>query len=171
MIAICKRQNWIARGLRLLQLLEKDINCSEDSTRPRGRVLHPVCHHLVTGLPPSAFFPVSANNLSVLGHSFATVLPPFCQQLNTTLIVVCHYSSAVLPTFCHLYANIFASHWHHFITFLLPFSHHSANTIPPFHHLSMTILPSLCQYLPPFCQHSPSFCHHPANNKPHLPLF
>lgn len=154
MIAICKRQNWIARGLRLLQLLEKDINCSEDSTRPRGRVLHPVCHHLVTGLPPSAFFPVSANNLSVLGHSFATVLPPFCQQLNTILIVVCHYSSAVLPTFCHLYANIFASYYHHSITFLLPFYH-----FPP------------SQYLPPFCQHSPSFYHHPANNKPHIPLF
>lgn len=134
MIAICKRQNWIARGLRLLQLLEKDINCSESSTRPRGRALHPVCHHLVTGLPPSAFFPVSANNLSVLGHSFATVLPPFCQQLNIILIVVCHYSSAVLPTFCHLYANIL----HHIGTILSLFSYHSPTILPTLYHPSTT---------------------------------
>lgn len=148
MIAICKRQNWIARGLRLLQLLEKDINCSEDSTRPRGRVLHPVCHHLVTGLPPSAFFPVSANNLSVLGHSFATVLPPFCQQLNTILIVVCHYSSAVLPTFCHLYANIFCIILPPFYHISLTILSLSSITLP----ISTTILPTFPIVLPPSCQ-------------------
>lgn len=147
MIAICKRHNWIVRGLRLPPNVGKGYKLQQglhEAIRTRSlSALPPSCHHSSTiNLCSSRSLPTTC-----LWHEIVIVLLPFCQQLNTILAVVCHHPTSFLPTFYRLYANIFFKSYCDHSTI----SHHIA-----LHHPPTTFL--LLSY-----HRSTNIHHHPAN--------
>lgn len=154
MIAICKRHNWIVRGLRLPPNVGKGYKLQQglhEAIRTRSlSALPPSCHHSSTiNLCSSRSLPTTC-----LWHEIVIVLLPFCQQLNTILAVVCHHPTSFLPTFYRLYANIFFYH----IATILPFptTLHCTIRPPPFYYyptialpISTTTLPTFTTALPP----------------------